>query len=215
VRCLYANQWDNPANARAHFEATGPETYEQLGGKLDAFSCAVGTGGTLTGMGKYFKSRDPQIRICLTDPRGASLFRYFTEGALRAEGSSVSEGIGQGRITGNLMGFKPDMAFEIPDGEMIAALHDLQSKEGLFLGGSSGINVAGAIRVAKELGPGHTVCTVLCDSGSRYGSKLWNPSFLRSKGLQVPEWLDETLVKNKFSKIGLNEAVSQALSNRG
>jgi cysteine synthase A len=187
---VWADQFDGTANRQAHIESTGPEIWEQTGGKVDAFVSAVGTGGTLAGVGIFLKERNPAIRIGLADVPGAALYSYYTTGELKAEGSSVTEGIGQGRITGNLEGAPVDMAWRIPDEESLAIVFDLAQHEGLVLGGSSGVNVAGAIRMARELGPGHTIVTVLCDYGSRYASKLYNPSFLRSKNLPVPEWLE-------------------------
>ncbi len=187
---FYANQWDNPSNRRAHFEGTGPEIWRQTGGAVDAFTCAIGTGGTLSGVGLYLKSQRADIQIALSDPCGASLVSYFQTGELRGSGSSIMEGIGQGRVTGNVDGAPVDRCYEIPDAEALPVIFALQRDEGLCLGGSSGINVAGAIRLARELGPGHTVVTVLCDSGTRYQSKLFNPEFLRAKGLPTPSWLD-------------------------
>lgn len=212
VRTFYANQWDNPANWKAHYEGTGPEIFEQLNGRLDAFSCAVGTGGTLRGTGSFLREKsDGRIKIALTDPRGGSLVRYFRDGVLKAEGSSISEGIGQSRITKNIEGFKPDMQFEIFDEEMIEVLQNLQRHDGLMIGGSAAINVAGAMHVARQLGKGSTVCTVLCDLGSRYATKLYNPNVLRGKGLQVPEWLDEMKMRQKFEKVDLNSALKKAV----
>ena len=187
---VYANQWDNTANRRAHYEGTGPEIWEQTDGKVDAFICAVGTGGTLAGTAKALRERKKDIAIGLADPMGAALYSYFTTGELKAEGSSISEGIGQGRITGNLQDLAVDAPFQIPDEEAIPLVFDLMEREGLVLGGSSGINVAGALRLAKQLGPGHTIVTILCDFGTRYQSKLFNPAFLREKGLPVPDWLE-------------------------
>lgn len=214
IRTLYANQWDNPANQLSHFESTGPEIFDFFGDQLDAFSCAVGTGGTLHGTSDFLRSKyGAKVTIGLTDPRGASLVRYFNEGELRAEGSSISEGIGQGRITGNLVGFKPDIALEITDEEMTEALRETQRHDGLMLGGSAAVNVAGAIKLARVLGKGKNVCTVLCDAGSRYATKLYNPAFLNGKGLPVPEWLDLQAQDAKFQKIGLQQAVQQAINN--
>ena len=187
---LYANQWDNLANREAHFDGTGPEIWEQTGGKVDGFTCAVGTGGTLAGVSEYLKSRNRGVVTAAADPQGAAIYSWIKTGELASEGSSITEGIGQGRVTGNLEGAQIDDAFRIPDAEMLPICFDLLREEGLLLGGSSGINVAGAIRLAKALGPGNTIVTVLCDSGSRYQSKLWNPEFLRSKDLPVPEWLE-------------------------
>jgi cysteine synthase A len=186
---IWANQFDNVANRLGHYETTGPEIWRQTDGKVDAFICAVGTGGTLAGVGMFLKERNPSIQIGLADPMGAALYSYFTTGELKAEGESISEGIGQGRITRNLEGAPVDRAFQITDAEALPIVFDLLKHEGLCLGGSSGINVAGAIRLARELGPGHVIVTILCDYGTRYQSKLYNPEFLRSKGLPVPEWL--------------------------
>ncbi|MCV2864428.1 cysteine synthase A [Defluviimonas sp. WL0075] len=185
---IWANQFDNVANRQAHLETTGPEIWEQTGGKVDGFVCAVGSGGTLAGVAMALQPKG--VKIGLADPEGAALFSYYTSGVLKAEGSSITEGIGQGRITANLEGMTPDMAWRIPDSEALPIVFDLLSEEGLCLGGSSGINVAGAIRMAQEMGPGHTIVTVLCDYGNRYQSKLFNPDFLRAKGLPVPGWLD-------------------------
>jgi len=186
---IWANQFDNVANRQAHLETTGPEIWEQTDGKVDGFVSAVGTGGTLAGVGMALKERNPKVAIALADPMGAALYSYYTTGELKASGSSITEGIGQGRITANLEGAPIDVAFQIPDEEAIPIVFDLLAHEGLCLGGSSGINVAGAIRLAKQLGPGHTIVTVLCDYGTRYQSKLFNPDFLRSKNLPVPGWL--------------------------
>jgi cysteine synthase A len=187
---VWANQFDNIANRRAHIEGTAPEIWEQLGGRVDGFTCAAGTGGTIAGVGLGLKAFDENIRIALTDPYGAALYNYYAHGELRAEGSSVAEGIGQGRITANLEGFTPDFSYRIPDAEALPIVFDMLSEEGLCLGGSSGINIAGAIRMARDMGPGHTIVTILCDYGNRYQSKLFNPAFLKEKGLPVPEWLD-------------------------
>jgi cysteine synthase A len=187
---VWANQFDNVANRQAHVERTGPEIWEQTEGKVDGFICAVGTGGTLAGVAEALRARNPGIQIALADPPGAALFSYYTTGELKAEGSSITEGIGQGRITGNLEDLVVDHAFQIPDEESIPVCFDLLEHEGLCVGPSSGVNVAGAIRLARELGPGKTIVTVLCDYGNRYQSKLFNPEFLRSKGLPVPGWLD-------------------------
>lgn len=186
---LWANQWDNPANWRGHYESTGPEIWAQTDGRIDGFICAVGTGGTLAGISTYLKEVNPDIRIGLADPMGAALYSYFTTGELRSEGSSVTEGIGQGRITGNVAQIKVDRPYQIPDSEALPVVFDLLKEEGLCLGGSSAINVAGAIRLARDLGPGHTIVTILCDGGQRYQSKLFNPAFLRDKGLPTPDWL--------------------------
>jgi cysteine synthase len=187
---IWANQFDNVANRDGHVATTGPEIWAQTDGQVGGFVCAVGTGGTLAGVGRALKDRNPKIAIALADPMGAALYSFYTRGELKAEGSSITEGIGQGRITRNLEGFAPDMAFRIPDEEAIPLVFDLLEYEGLCLGGSSGINVAGAIRLARHLGPGHTIVTVLCDYGTRYQSKLFNPDFLRSKNLPVPAWLE-------------------------
>ena len=187
---IWANQFDNTANRDGHVETTGPEIWEQTGGKVDGFICAVGTGVTLAGVGMALKQRNPKVTIGLADPMGAALYSYYTTGELKAQGSSITEGIGQGRITRNIEGAPVDVAFQIPDEEAVPVLFDLLEHEGLCLGGSSGVNVAGAIRLARHLGPGHTVVTVLCDHGSRYQSKLYNPEFLRSKGLPVPGWME-------------------------
>ena len=186
---IWANQFDNVANRRAHFEGTGPEIWEQTGGKVDGFVCAVGTGGTLAGIAMALKERKPDVVTALADPMGAALYGYYKHGELKSEGSSITEGIGQGRITANLEGAPIDDAFRIPDDEALPIIFDLLKHEGLCLGGSSGINVAGAIRLARQLGPGHTIVTILCDYGTRYQSKLFNPDFLREKGLPVPDWL--------------------------
>jgi cysteine synthase len=185
---IWANQFDNTANRQAHVETTGPEVWEQTGGKVDGFICAVGSGGTLAGMALALQPKG--VKIGLADPEGAALHSFYTTGELDSPGSSITEGIGQGRITANLEGFKPDYSYRIPDAEALPIVFDLLSEEGLCLGGSSGINVAGAIRMAREMGPGHTIVTILCDYGTRYQSKLFNPEFLRSKGLPVPKWLD-------------------------
>ncbi len=186
---VWANQFDNTANRMGHYRTTGPEIWEQTGGRIDAFTCAVGSGGTLAGTGMYLKERNPDIRIVLADPMGAALYAWVKTGELKSEGGSITEGIGQGRITRNIEGAPIDDAVRVTDEEALPVIFDLLSKEGLCLGGSSGINVMGAIKVAQALGPGHTVVTVLCDSGTRYQSKLFNPEFLRSKNLPVPEWL--------------------------
>jgi cysteine synthase A len=186
---VWANQFDNVANRRAHIETTGPEIWEQTGGEVDGFICAVGTGGTLAGVAAALRERKPEIAIGLADPPGAALFSYYTTGELKAEGSSITEGIGQGRITANLEGFEPDHSFQIPDEESVPVCFDLLEHEGLCLGPSSGVNVAGAIRLARELGPGKTIVTILADYGTRYQSKLFNAGFLLSKGLPVPWWL--------------------------
>lgn len=186
---VWANQFDNVANRQAHIDTTGPEIWEQTGGAVDGFICAVGTGGTLAGTAQALRARKPGIAIGLADPMGAALHAFYTTGTLKSEGSSITEGIGQGRITANLEGFTPDVSFQIPDSEAIPIVFDLLEHEGLCLGGSSGLNVAGAIRLARQLGPGHTIVTILCDYGTRYQSKLFDPKFLEGKGLPVPSWL--------------------------
>jgi cysteine synthase len=186
---IWANQFDNVANRRGHEQTTGPEIFDQLGGKLDGFICAVGTGGTLAGVGRALKARDSRVKIGLADPMGAALYAYYTSGELKSSGSSITEGIGQGRITANLADAPIDVAYQIPDEEALPVLFELAAGEGLLLGGSSAINVAGAIRLARELGPGKTIVTILCDSGSRYASKLFNPAFLKEKNLPTPPWL--------------------------
>jgi cysteine synthase A len=187
---IWANQFDNTANRAAHQATTAPEIWNQTGGRIDGFICAVGTGGTLAGVADGLRERRPDVAIGLADPMGASLFQYYTAGELKASGSSVTEGIGQGRITANLAGLKVDRAYQITDDEALPLIFDLVVEEGLCLGGSAAINIAGAIRLARDLGPGCTVVTVLCDSGARYASKLYNPTFLRQKGLPVPAWLE-------------------------
>ncbi|MED5261998.1 MAG: cysteine synthase A [Myxococcota bacterium] len=186
---LYANQWDNLSNRNAHVRTTAPEIWEQTEGQVDGFTCAIGTGGTLAGVGIGLKERNKNIRIAAADPHGAAMYSYFKHDELKGEGSSITEGIGQGRITGNLEDAPVDDAYRISDEEALPIVFDLLEEEGLCLGGSSGINIAGAIRMAKDLGPGHTVVTVLCDLGTRYQSKLFNVDFLREKGLPVPHWL--------------------------
>ena len=187
---IWANQFDNVANRKGHYENTGPEIFEQTNGKVDAFICSVGTGGTLAGTGMALKERNPKIIISLADPLGAALHSFYTTGELSSWGGSITEGIGQGRITANLKDAPVDQSFQIPDEEALTICFDLLKEEGLCLGGSSGINVAGAIRLAQELGPGKTIVTILCDSGVRYQSKLFNPVFLREKGLPVPKWME-------------------------
>ena len=186
---IWANQFDNIANRKGHYETTGPEIFEQTDGKVDGFICAVGTGGTLAGTGLYLKERNPEFVIGLADPLGAALHSFYTTGELSSCGDSITEGIGQGRITANLEGANVDYSFQIPDEEALPICFDLLKEEGLCLGGSSGINVAGAIRLAEEIGPGKTIVTILCDSGVRYQSKLFNPLFLKEKGLPYPDWL--------------------------
>jgi cysteine synthase len=187
---VWANQFDNLANRDGHMATTAQEIWKQTGGKVDGFVSAVGTGGTLAGVALGLKAHDKAVKIALADPLGASLHSFYTSGELKAEGSSITEGIGQGRITANLEGFTPDFSYQISDEEGIPIVFDLLAEEGLCLGGSSGINIAGAIRLARELGPGRTIVTILCDYGTRYQSKLFNPAFLREKGLPVPVWLE-------------------------
>ena len=185
---IWANQFDNTANRQAHIETTGPEIWEQTAGKVDGFICAVGSGGTLAGVGAALQPKG--VRIGLADPEGAALYSFYTNGTFDAPGTSITEGIGQGRITANLEGFTPDCAYRISDQEALPIVFDLLSTEGLCLGGSSGVNIAGAVHMAREMGRGHTIVTILCDYGTRYQSKLYNPEFLREKGLPVPAWLD-------------------------
>jgi cysteine synthase len=187
---IWANQFDNVANRDAHFLGTGPEIWDQTKGRVDGFVCAVGTGGTLAGVAMALKERNPKVVTALSDPLGSALYNYYANGDLKSEGNSITEGIGQGRITANLEGAPIDMAFQIPDDEALPVIFDLLRHEGLCMGGSTGINVAGAIRLARHLGPGHTIVTVLCDVGTRYQSKLFNPVFLRAKNLPVPDWLE-------------------------
>ena len=187
---IWANQFDNVANRRAHIETTAPEIWEQTGGKVDGFACAVGSGGTLAGVSMGLKAKRADIQIGLADPPGAALYSYYTTGELKSEGSSITEGIGQGRITANLEDAVIDHAFHVPDARAVELTFQLLREEGLCLGASSGVNVAGAMELAKALGPGHTIVTILCDFGTRYQSKQFNPSFLREKGLPVPEWLE-------------------------
>ncbi len=187
---IWANQFDNTANRDGHIATTAQEIWRDTGGKIDGFVSAVGTGGTLAGVGIGLKEHRADIKIAIADPPGAALYSYYTSGELKSEGGSITEGIGQGRITANLAGFAPDNAFQITDEESIPIVFDLLEHEGLCLGASSGVNVAGAIRLARELGPGRTIVTVLCDFGTRYQSKLFNPDFLRSKNLPVPGWLE-------------------------
>ena len=189
---IWANQFDNTANRLAHVEMTAPEIWEQTDGKVDGFACAVGSGGTLAGVSMGLKSKNAEIKIGLADPPGAALYSYYTSGALKAEGSSITEGIGQGRITANLEDAVIDHAFQVPDAEAVSLVFQLMEEEGLCLGASSGVNIAGAKRLAQEMGPGHTIVTILCDYGSRYQSKLFNPEFLRSKDLPVPAWLENS-----------------------
>ncbi len=187
---IWANQFDNVANRQGHIETTAQEIWLQTGGKVDAFICSVGTGGTLGGVSLGLKAKNSGITIGVADPMGSAIFNYYTLGELKAEGSSITEGIGQGRITANLEGVTVDKAYQIPDAEALVVVYGLLAEEGLCLGGSSGINVAGAVRLARDMGPGHTIVTVLCDYGTRYQSKMFNPTFLREKGLPVPAWLE-------------------------
>ena len=186
---LWANQWDNTANRDGHYKSTGPEIWRQTGGKVDGFVCAIGTGGTLAGISRFLKEKNPKIRTAAADPMGAAMYSWFKRGELKSEGSSITEGIGLGRVTKNIEGAPVDDAYQIPDAEALPLVFSLLREEGLCVGGSSGINVAGAIRLAQDLGPGHTVVTILADSGTRYQSKLFNPAFLREKGLPFPDWL--------------------------
>ena len=206
---VWANQFDNINNRRAHFETTGPEIYAQLDGKIDAFSCAVGTGGTLVGTTQYLKSVNPNIKCCLTDPQGAAIHRFYKDGELKSEGGSITEGIGQGRITGNLEGFAPDMNFEVDDKAALDSCFELLSKEGLCVGMSAGLNAAGAERVARELGPGHTIVTILCDSGTRYQGKMFNREFLKEKELPEPEFYSDDIPSE------VNEAAARAMCPDG
>ena len=188
---IWANQFDNVANRQAHVETTGPEIWRQTGGRIDGFTCAVGSGGTLAGTAIALKERSPNVKIAAADPMGAAIYSWIKTGKLESQGSSITEGIGQGRVTANLEGAPIDDAYQIRDEEALPLIFDLLEHEGLCLGGSSGINIAGAIRMAREMGPGHTIVTMLCDYGNRYQSKLFNPDFLKGKGLPTPRWLTE------------------------
>jgi cysteine synthase A len=188
---IWANQFDNLANRRGHYETTGPEIWEDTEGKVDGFVCSVGTGGTLSGVGIFLKERNPRVRIYLSDPMGSGIYSWYARREFKPEGNSITEGIGNNRETGNLQGFAPDSQYQITDAEMLPVLYSLVMDEGLILGGSTGINVCGAIRLAKELGPGHTIVTILADSGQRYQSKLFNPAFLRERSLPTPPWLEK------------------------
>lgn len=190
---IWANQFDNTANRQSHIETTGPEIWKQTDGKVDGFICAVGSGGTLVGTAMALQPKG--VKIGIADPDGAALYNYYTKGVLEMEGSSIAEGIGQARITRNLEGFTPDFAYNVSDAEALPMVFDMLEHEGLCLGASSGVNIAGAVRMAREMGPGHTIVTVLCDFGTRYQSKLFNPTFLREKGLPVPEWLDRAPIE--------------------
>jgi len=185
---IWANQFDNTANRQAHIETTGPEIWAQTEGKVDGFICAAGSGGTIAGVGMYLQPKG--VKVALADPDGAALHSFYTTGTLASTGSSISEGIGQGRITKNLEGFKPDMSYNIPDVDALPHVFNILRNEGIVLGGSSGINIAGAVRMAREMGPGHQIVTILCDYGTRYQSKLFNPNFLRAKGFDVPDWME-------------------------
>lgn len=187
---VWANQFDNLSNKRAHVETTGPEIWQQTNGRIDGFICAVGSGGTLAGVAEALRSRNPDVKIGLADPEGASLYEYYAHGELKSSGNSITEGIGQGRITANLRGLDVDLPYQIPDAEALPYIYDLLEHEGLCVGGSSAINIAGAVRMARDLGPGKTIVTVLCDYGNRYASKIFNPVFLREKGLPIPSWTE-------------------------
>ena len=186
---IWANQFDNTANSKGHYETTGPEIWQDTKGKIDGFVSSVGSGGTLSGISRYLKEQSPDIKVAVADPEGAAIASYFNTGELRSEGNSIMEGIGQGRVTENIKEAKVDVAYTIPDSEALPYAFDLLQNEGFSVGGSSGINMAGAVRLAKELGPGHTIVTLLCDSGQRYASKMFNPEFLKEKGLPLPNWL--------------------------
>lgn len=186
---LYADQWENLSNGDGHYRSTGPEIWQQTDGQVDAFCCAIGTGGTISGVGRFLKEKNPQVVIALTDPMGSCMFNHYKHGELRSEGNSITEGIGQGRITANIAAAPVDDALQVTDEEALPVIYDLLCEEGLCMGLSTGINVAGAIKLARQLGPGHTIVTMLCDAGTRYQSKLFNPEFLRSKNLPVPAWL--------------------------
>jgi len=188
---IWANQFDNTANIRGHYLTTGPEIWQQTDGHIDGFTCAVGSGGTIAGVGRFLKERNPNVRIALSDPDGSALYSHYMHGELKAEGNSISEGIGQGRITANLAEAPVDTAYRLSDIEALPYIYELMRAEGLYLGGSTAINVAGAVAMARDLGPGHTIVTILCDSGQRYQSKVWNPEFLKSKSLPVPHWLED------------------------
>jgi len=187
---IFADQWNNLANRRAHYETTGPEIWEQTDGRVDGFICAIGTGGTIAGTSTFLKEKNPDIAIGVADPMGAAMYSHFAHGKIESEGGSITEGIGLGRVTPIIEDITIEHPYQIPDSEALPYIFDLLEHEGLCLGGSSGINVAGAARLAKDLGPGHTIVTILCDYGTRYQSKLFNPAFLREKGLPVPHWLE-------------------------
>ncbi|MET3647097.1 cysteine synthase A [Phyllobacterium ifriqiyense] len=190
---IWANQFDNVANRQAHVETTAQEIWRDTDGKVDGFVSAVGSGGTLVGVAMGLKAKNEAVKVAIADPLGAALFSYYTTGEFKSEGSSITEGIGQGRVTANLEGFTPDFSYQIPDAEALEIVFDLVTEEGLCLGGSSGINIAGAVHLARDLGPGHTIVTILCDYGNRYQSKLFNPEFLRSKDLPVPLWMERNI----------------------
>ncbi|MET3580681.1 cysteine synthase A [Mesorhizobium robiniae] len=199
---IWANQFDNVANRDGHIRTTAEEIWAQTGGKVDGFVSAVGSGGTLAGVALGLKAKNKDVKVALADPLGAALYSFYTSGELKSEGSSITEGIGQGRITANLEGFTPDFSFQIPDGDALPIVFDLIQEEGLCVGGSTGINIAGAIRLAREMGPGHTIVTVLCDYGTRYQSKLFNPEFLREKKLPVPGWMEQrSTISVPFEKV--------------
>ncbi len=187
---IFADQWNNLANRRAHYETTGPEIWRQTDGKVDGFICSIGTGGTIAGTSTFLKDQNPNVTIGLADPFGAAMYSHFKDGEIKSEGNSITEGIGLGRVTPIIEDITIDKPYQIPDEDALGIVFDLARHEGLVLGGSSGVNVAGAVRLAKEMGPGHTIVTMLCDSGTRYQSKLFNPAFLREKGLPTPEWLE-------------------------
>ncbi|MFZ0254048.1 MAG: cysteine synthase A, partial [Gammaproteobacteria bacterium] len=209
VSVLYADQWDNTANREGHLKSTGPEIWAQTAGQIDGFICAIGTGGTLAGVSEYLKSKNKDVIIGLADPLGTKMYHYFKDCELKAtEGDSISEGIGQGRVTANVAGTIVDEPFLIPDQEALPILFDLLQHEGLCLGGSSAINLAGAVRLAETLGPGKTIVTVLCDSGTRYASKLWNPAFLREKNLPVPAWLEAQSTRD-IADVMVEESISR------
>ncbi len=198
---IWANQFDNVANRKAHYEGTGPEIWEQTGGQVDGFICSVGSGATLAGIAMALKERNSDIKIGLADPMGSAIYGFYANGELKGGGNSITEGIGQGRITANLEGAPVDMPYQIPDAEALPYIYDLIEHEGMCLGTSSAINIAGAARMAREMGPGHTIVTMLCDLGTRYQSKLFNPAFLRDKGLPVPRWLDENIKKREIPNV--------------
>jgi len=189
---IWANQFDNAVNRQAHVETTAPEIWRDTDGKVDGFICAAGSGGTIAGVAEGLRAKNADIKIGLADPHGAALFSYYTTGEFKSEGSSISEGIGQGRVTANLEGFTPDFAWRVSDTDALDLVFKLALEEGMIMGGSTGINMGGAVQLARELGPGHTIVTILCDYGHRYQSKVYNPAFLREKGLPVPEWMERT-----------------------